>query len=78
MIAKITDWRTWLRGLGAAVIGGAANAITLLIVDPVEFNLTTGIDRVWKVAVTSAILAAAFYLKQSPIPPTAESTDSKP
>lgn len=66
------DWRTWLRGLGAAVIGGAANAITLLIVDPVEFNFEAGLGRVWKVAITSAVLSAAFYLKQSPIPPAIE------
>lgn len=78
MIAKITDWRTWLRGLGAAVIGGAANAITLLVVDPASFNFDAGIDRLWKVATVSAILAAAFYLKQSPIPPRIEKETETP
>jgi hypothetical protein len=78
MIKKITDWRTWLRGLGAAVIGGASNAITLLIVDPTEFNLDDGLGRVWKVAAVSAILSAAFYLKQSPIPPRIETTEPNP
>lgn len=78
MIAKITDWRTWLRGLGAAVIGGASNAITLLIVDPTEFNFDGGFGRVWKVAAVSAILSAAFYLKQSPIPPRIDTTEPMP
>jgi len=75
MIAKIKDWRTWVQGLLAAVIGGGANAITLLIVDPAGFNFDAGIDRLWKVALVSAILSAAFYLKQSPIPPDGDSAN---
>ena len=65
-------------GLGAAVIGGASNAITLLLVDPGSFNFDTGLDRLWKVAAVSAILSAAFYLKQSPIPPRIETTEPTP
>ena len=78
MIAKFTDWRTWLRGLAAAAIGGAANAVALLVVDPTEFNFDAGFDRLWKVSLISAILNAAFYLKQSPVPPRIELPDSKP
>lgn len=80
MIKKITDWRTWLRGLAAAAIGGAANAVTLLVVDPTSFNFDSGFDRLWKVSAVSAILNAAFYLKQSPIPTRLEdgAPDSKP
>ena len=78
MIAKLTDWRTWLRGLAAAVIGGAANAVTLMVVDPTQFNFDSGLPALWKVAAVSAILNAAFYLKQSPIPPRGPDESMQP
>jgi hypothetical protein len=58
----------WIKGLVAAIIGGAANAITVIVVDPINFNLAEGIGKVAQVATVGAILAAAAYLKQSPIP----------
>jgi hypothetical protein len=68
MIRKFTDWRTWVRGLAAAIIGGGANAVTLMVVDPQQFNFDAGMPSLWKVTLVSALLNAAFYLKQSPIP----------
>jgi hypothetical protein len=32
------------------------------------FNLDKGLDKVITVAITSAIVAVCFYLKQSPLP----------
>lgn len=61
-------WQTWLKGLFSAIIGGAANSVTVMIVSPMEFNLTEGIGKVGAVAVVSAIVSAALYLKQSPLP----------
>ena len=61
-------WQKWLKGLVSAVIGGAANAITVMIVDPTQFNLGDGAAKLGTVALVSAIVAAAMYLKQSPIP----------
>lgn len=58
----------WLKGLFAAIIGGAANSITLIIVSPTEFNLQAGLKNLITVGATSAILGAAMYLKQSPLP----------
>lgn len=57
----------WLKGLIAAVVGGVANTITVMVVDPSAFNLND-LPKLGKVAIVSAILSAAFYLKQSPIP----------
>ena len=65
---------TWVQGLLAAAIGGGANAITLVIVDPSTFNLTTGFGHLVTVTATSALLAVAMFLKQSPLP----STPAKP
>lgn len=62
------NWLLWLKGLIAAVLGGIGNSITLIIVDPVTFNLGEGIRNIYTVAITSAILSAAMYLKQSPLP----------
>lgn len=62
------DWGMWLKGLIAAAIGGAANAVTVMIVDPVAFNLQDGGKKLAMVALVSAIVSAALYLKQSPLP----------
>jgi len=62
------DWKLWLKGLISAVIGAGANSVTLMIVDPTNFNLTTGLGKVGTVALVSAFVAAAMYLKASPLP----------
>jgi nucleoside recognition membrane protein YjiH len=62
---KILLWIYWLI---AAVIGGAASSITVAIVDPETFNLETGLKKLAIVACVSGLLAAANYLKQSPLP----------
>jgi hypothetical protein len=57
----------WLKGLVAAFIGGASNVVTMMIVDPANFNLSD-----WKKTGTAAlvggVLSVAMYLKSSPIP----------
>lgn len=62
------NWRVWFKGLVSAVIGGVANSVTVMIVDPQAFNLQDGIGKLGTVAAVSAILSAAFYLKDSPLP----------
>lgn len=62
------NWRTWLKGLVSAVIGGVANSVVLMIADPSTFNLQQGKEHLVTVSVTTAILSAAMYLKQSPVP----------
>jgi hypothetical protein len=58
----------WGKGLVAAFIGGAANSVSVMIVDPVAFNLNEGVSKVGTVALVSGVVSAALYLKQSPIP----------
>lgn len=58
----------WFKGLIAAIIGGAANSVTVMIVDPETFNLDTGLPKLGAVAAISGVVAAANFLKQSPIP----------
>ena len=58
----------WLKGLISAAIGAAANAVTVMIVDPQAFNLYENAGKVGMVAAVSAIVAVAMYLKQSPLP----------
>lgn len=62
------DWQLWLKGLIAAVIGGAANAVTVMIVDPAAFNFSDGGHKLLTFAGVSALISAALYLKQSPLP----------
>jgi hypothetical protein len=65
---KLKSVRVWLRGLIAAVIGGAANAVTTVVVAPETFNLDEGLPKLTAVVASSALVSAALYLKQSPIP----------
>jgi hypothetical protein len=60
----------WLKGLAAAVISSAANSISVLVADPRNFgpNDAGGLKRLAIVALVSAIVGAAMYLKQSPVP----------
>ena len=62
------NWKLWLKGLISAIIGAVANSITVMIVDPQAFNLTNNVGKLGMVAIVSAIVAAALYLKQSPLP----------
>jgi hypothetical protein len=61
-------WQTWLKGLVSAVIGGAANSVTVMVVSPQDFNLQEGAGKLATVALVSAIVACALYLKESPLP----------
>ena len=64
-------WRimmNWFKGLLSAIIGGAANAVTIMIVDPVNFNFQEGKTQLATIAFVSALVSAAMYLKQSPLP----------
>lgn len=64
-------FKQWLHGLGAAIIGGAASAVTVVIVAPDQFNIydPAALDRLGSVILVSALVSAALYLKQSPLPP---------
>ncbi len=62
--------RTWIHGLVAAFIGGAAASVTNLIVAPESFNMTPeGLKKLGWAVLASGVVAAALYLKQSPLPP---------
>ncbi len=64
------NWKVWLKGLFAAVVSSAANSISLLIVDPAHFGPAQvgGLRSLGIVALVSAIVGAALYLKRSPVP----------
>lgn len=62
------NWRQWLRGLIGAVVNSAANSITVVIVDPINFNLQNGAGKLGTVALVSAVVGAALYLKEHPLP----------
>ena len=69
--------KIWIEGLLAALIGGAANAVTVIVVDPLNFNLGEGLPKLLQVVTVGAIVAAAAYLKQSPIPKTEEKEETE-
>jgi len=60
--------KNWLKGLISAVVSGAANAITVVLVAPETFNLSEGLPKLFAVVVSGAIIGCAAYLKQSPLP----------
>ena len=64
----MNNFSVWVKGLVAAVVGGAANAVTTVIVAPDTFNFQGGLGKLGAVAGASALVSAAMYLKQSPVP----------
>lgn len=64
------NWKIWIKGLVAAVVSSAANSISVLIADPKHFNpgAAGGFRNLGVVALVSAIVGGALYLKQSPVP----------
>ena len=67
----------WAKGLAAASIAGAANGVitgfAAVGIDPNHFNLQAGLKSTLAIAgvsaIMSALIGAAAYLKQSPLPP---------
>ena len=60
----------WLHGLLAAFIGGAVNSLSVILVDPVGFNFSTGLRKLASVAGAGALIGVIGYLKKSPLPET--------
>lgn len=59
----------WIKGLCAAIVSAASNAVVLAIADPSKFNPSrVGWHDLGIVALLSAVTGAAAYLKQSPVP----------
>lgn len=69
-MSRLKSWEMWVKGLIAAIIGGAANAVTTVIVAPETFNFQEGLGKLGAVVASSSIVSAALYLKQSPVPAT--------
>lgn len=63
--------KVWLHGLGAAFVGAAASAIGPMLIAPDRFNLTSlaGLRSVFLASLISGGVAAAAFLRQSPLPP---------
>ncbi len=64
---KNMNFKTWFHGLVAAIVGGVATTVTVMVVDPVAFNFGD-LGKLGKVALISGIVNAAFYLRKSPLP----------
>lgn len=62
------NWQLWTKGLFSAAIGGAATAISTMVIAPETFNFHEGLSKLGAVAGVSALVAVANYLKQSPLP----------
>jgi len=62
---SIETAKVWAKGVLAAAIGGAANVVTVIIVDPTRF--TGDWAALGTAAGVGALIAVAGYLKQSPL-----------
>lgn len=68
-----TAMRKWGRGLLGAAINSAASAVTVVIVDPSDFSpVGGGLFKLLSVMGASALVGAALYLKQHPLPDVEE------
>jgi hypothetical protein len=69
----MNNLKGWLHGLAAAVVSSFATAASGVLALPTVFTLDrNGFTNMIKLAIPAAMLAAALYLKQSPVPPLSE------
>lgn len=61
------NWKSWLKGLVAAIVNGIASGIVLLVADPVNYNVEQW-PKLLTVSGLLGLLGAANYLKQAPLP----------
>lgn len=66
--STMNGWEKWVKGLAAAAIGGAANGVIVMGIEPATFNIGEGIGNLGTFVLLSGLVAAAMYLKQSPLP----------
>lgn len=59
--------RAWARGLVAAFVGSAANAVTNVVIAPETFNIHEGLGKLGASALLSGGVGAALYLKAHPV-----------
>ena len=61
--------RMWIRGGVSAAIAGGSNAVTLILIDPLTFNLFQGgATKLGAATLLSAIVGGATYMKSHPLP----------
>ncbi len=71
-----TSVRRWLRGWVGAAIAAAASTIStglsVIVIDPAQFNMGDGFTNVLKAvgigALVQAVIGAALELKKAPLP----------
>lgn len=73
LLTKIASPKLWLHGLASAFIGGGASAITadqgLILAQRIGLDVVTlNLAEVSVVFLSSGVVSAAMYLKQSPLP----------
>lgn len=70
--------RLYIHGAVAAAIAGGANAVTLIIVDPLKFNLLdwAGTRSLIVAVAVSAIVGFAGYVKAHPLPDPTKDVDA--
>jgi len=63
-------YRVWLHGLFASAVSAVGNGITVLIVDPNDFNPfgEGSWIKLGSVVMVGALIAAGSYLKSHPLP----------
>ncbi len=64
-----STWVQWLHAIAAAFIGGAAGTLSVMIVDPTNFNFTEpGLIKTAKIAFVAGLIPVLAYLKKYPTP----------
>ena len=69
---RILEWRPWIYGLLSGIIGGAATSVVSIAGGQAIGAATFTPRQLLAVAVVSAVVNAAMFLKQSPLPKVIE------
>lgn len=70
--------KKWLVGLLSVTISSAAGGVSVVVVDPVQFNFHSGFGHLCSVCGILALIHAALYLAKSPLPGVNMDAGGKP
>lgn len=74
MMKQPMTWRRFGWGLLDAGINSVANGFTVIVVDPTDFNIGTGLGKLGSVVIVSFLFGVFMFLKSHRLPGVEEPT----
>jgi hypothetical protein len=75
-MGHLKSLKVWAYGLVSSVVSGACGAVSVMFVDPKDFNFDTGLGNLAKVFAGAGLIALVNFLQRQPLPAWDPTRDS--